>query len=186
MNVPFLELIRVCFSLICSKSANLKFLIHIKGFKAHLATRPSLSVDRIYLHSAATVTRQGVVCPLTSQLTCCIASSTIIACIPYYSILLDFAFTSSGTLDAYITLWFQSVLQYSFIIVEYSVQCYRGAAESPVVTQVDYLWPPATSMSLFHGWQKECQSSSSSGDLWPAAALSAQDPHSWVSDVVSL
>ena len=48
--------------------------------------------------SSATVTRQGAVCPLTSQLTSCIACSTIIACIPYYTILVDFfAFASSGT-----------------------------------------------------------------------------------------
>lgn len=73
-----------------------------------------------------------------------------------------------------------------FITEGYSVQHYRGGAGSPVVTQVGYLWPPATSTSLFHGWQKECQNSSSSGDLWPAAALAAHDPHSWVSDVVSL
>lgn len=70
----------------------------------------------------------------------------------------------------------------------YSVECqrHRGAAGSPVVSQVGYLWPPATSTSLFHGWQKECQSSSSSGDLWPAAAFAAHGPHSWVSDVGSL
>lgn len=175
------------FSLTCSKSNNLKFFNIYQRILKHILQQdlPFLLTEFICI-SAATVTRQGVVCPLTSQLTCGIACVTIIACIPYYSILLDFAFTSSGTLVAYNTQWFQSVLQYRFIIEVYSVQCYRGAAGSPVVTQVDYLWPPATSTSLFHGWQKECQSSSSLGDLWPAAALSAQDPHSWVSDVVSL
>lgn len=52
--------------------------------------------------SSATVTQQGVVCCLTSQLAGCTASLTIIACIPYYSILFDFAFISSCTLTAYI------------------------------------------------------------------------------------
>lgn len=125
---------------------------------------------------AATVTQRGVLCPLTFQLTWCIACSRIIASIPYYSVLSDFAFASSGTVVAYIVDLLHLVFQSTFKVGEYSVQHCRGAAGSPVVIQVDYLWPPATSTSLFHGWQKECQSSSSSGDLWPAAALSAQNP----------
>lgn len=109
---------------------------------------------------SATVTQQGVFCPLTSQLTSCIACLTIIACTPYYTIL-DFAFATSGNPVAYIPRWLHPVLQYGFIIEDCSLQQYRGDAGSPVVTQVGYLWPPATSTSLFHGWQKECQSSSS-------------------------
>lgn len=71
--------------------------------------------------SSATVTQQGVVCPLTSQLTSCIACLTIIACIPYYTILLDFAFASSGTLVAYIPRWLHPVVQWGFIIGDCSV-----------------------------------------------------------------
>lgn len=140
--------------------------------------------------SSATVTQRGAVCPLTSQLTNCL---TIIACTPFYTTLPDSAFASCGTRAAnipsvtsprvYSAVFFPPFL---FIIEHCSLQHYRGDAGSPVVTQVGYLWPPATSMSLFHGWQKECQSSSSSGDLWPAAAHGAHDPRSWVSDVVSL
>lgn len=131
--------------------------------------------------SSATVTQQGVVCPLTSHLTSCIAFLTIIAYIPCVTMLLDFPFAYSGTWAANIPQVYSIVLQ----LENYSGQNCRGDAWSPVTTQVSYLWPPTTSMSLFHGWQKECQSSSSSGDLWPAAALAAHDPHSWVSDVVS-
>lgn len=78
--------------------AHLSFLRLAKVCLQH-ATKglPSLLTEFICI-SSATVTRQGAVCPLTSQLTSCIACLTIIACIPYYTILVDFfAFASSGT-----------------------------------------------------------------------------------------
>lgn len=129
---------------------------------------------------SATVPQQGVVCPLTPQLTSRIASLTIIAYIPCDTMLLHSLFAAGA---ASIPLVYSKTW-----LIEYAVQ--RGIAKvtlgSPVATQVSYLWPPATAMSLFHGWQKKCQSCSSSGDLWPAAARAAHDPHSWVSDVGSL
>ena len=147
--------------------------------------RSFFSVNRIYLHFFCHCnSARGCLCSdLTTPKLHSLFNHNCLHITAYFLTL--HSHPPAPCLHIFLTDFTQS-LQFGFIIENCSVQRYRGGAGSLSVTQVRYLWPPATSTSLFHGWQRECQSSSSSGDLWPAAALAAHDPHSWVSDVVSL
>lgn len=93
-----------------------------------LQQRPSSLLTEFICISSSTVTQQGVVCSLTSRLTSWIACLTIIACMPYYSILFDFAFASWSALDAYISSPSFVRVQYGFTAPNCSTQRYRGAA----------------------------------------------------------
>lgn len=140
----------------------------------------------LFYISVATVTQWGVVCPLTSQLPSRIDCFTIIACIPYYNT--DFAFASPSTLVGSILQWLHTVVQDVFFnrgLLSAALQrwWWRGLLLLARLATSD---PPLPLRLCFTADRRSARAPPARVIYDRQLLFAAHDPHSWVSDVVSL